>query len=433
MQVDSKIYVAGHTGLVGSAVLRALKKHGYKNIVTKDFQDLDLRSQAQVEAFFQENRPEYVFLAAAKVGGIWANSTQKADFIYDNLMISANVIHASHKFGVKKLLNLGSSCIYPKNAPQPLKEEYLLSGLLEPTNEAYAIAKISALKLCRYFNEQYGTNFISVMPTNLYGQNDNFNLETAHVLPAMIRKFHLAKLLAAKDFSSIRSDFEKFGLPQPGASPKGDGSSRLRLDSYGAQASRPLILPCPPKLSQAKAGSLSKDRPAVPGVATKGEGWEPVEGCELQKRSIEIFSDSEITELLAKFGITPEALVLWGTGAVYREFLHVDDLGLALILLINNYDFKDLGECINIGVGTDLKISELAQLIKNIVGFDGDIKFDHASSDGTPRKLLDVNRISKLGWRVQTPLESGIKKTYEWYCDSYQQILLREKGSMISC
>lgn len=367
MQADSKIYVAGHTGLVGSAILRALKARNYKNIITKDFQDLDLRSQSQVESFFQETRPEYVFLAAARVGGIWANNTQKADFIYDNLMISVNVISASHKFGVKKLLNLGSSCIYPKNAPQPLKEEYLLSGLLEPTNEAYAIAKISALKLCRYFNEQYGTNFISVMPTNLYGPNDNFNLETAHVLPAMIRKFHLAKLLAVKDFSGIRSDFKKFGLPKDYCS------------------------------------------------------------------SFETFSDLNIQALLAKFGITAQTLNLWGTGSVYREFLHVDDLSQALIFFINNYDFKDLGECINIGVGVDLKISELAQLIKKIVGFAGEIKFDHASSDGTPRKLLDVSRISKLGWKANTTLESGIKNTYEWYCLKNQQMELKEEEREMAC
>ncbi|MFH1254477.1 MAG: GDP-L-fucose synthase [bacterium] len=430
MQADSKIYVAGHTGLVGSAILRALKAHGYKNIITKNFQDLDLTRQAQVESFFQETRPEYVFLAAAKVGGIWANNTQKADFIYDNLMISANVISASHKFGVKKLLNLGSSCIYPKNAPQPLKEEYLLSGLLEPTNEAYAIAKISALKLCRYFNEQYGTNFISVMPTNLYGPNDNFNLETAHVLPAMIRKFHLAKLLSEKDFVGIRSDFKKFGLPQnccsnirllpkPGASPMGDGST----SSPRARLPDALIL------------SLSKDRPAVPGVATtcpselpersgKGEAWEPVEGCECKKISIDKISDSEIVELLAKFGITAQTLNLWGTGSVYREFLHVDDLASALIFLMNKYNFADLSECINIGVGTDLRISELAQLIKKIVGFTGEIKFDHASSDGTPRKLLDISKISKLGWSANIPLDLGIKNTYEWCCACFEESVL---------
>ncbi|MFA6534924.1 MAG: GDP-L-fucose synthase [Candidatus Babeliales bacterium] len=397
MHIDSKIYVAGHTGLVGSSILRALKTHGYKNIITKEIQDLDLRSQSQVESFFQENRPEYVFLAAAKVGGIWANNAQKADFIYDNLMISANVISASHKFGVEKLLNLGSSCIYPKNAPQPLKEEYLLSGSLEPTNEAYAIAKISALKLCRYFNEQYGTNFISVMPTNLYGPNDNFNLETAHVLPAMIRKFHLAKLLAIKDFVSIRSDFKKFGLPLL----KSGASVYAKSTTDGSAA-----------------------RPAVSAEATQSEGWEPVEGCELQKKYIEAFSDSDIQSLLAKFGITATTLNLWGTGAAYREFLHVDDLVLALLFLMNKYDFSDLGECINIGVGVDLKISELAQIIKNVVGFNGEIKFDCASSDGTPRKLLDVCKISKLGWKANITLEFGIRSVYEWYCTCLKEGVL---------
>lgn len=209
MDKNSKIYIAGHTGLVGSALCRILSMNGYKNIVIKELHELDLRNQQAVEAFFAQEKPEYVFLAAAKVGGILANSMYKAEFIYDNLMIAANVIHASYKYGVKKLLNLGSSCIYPKNAPQPLKEEYLLTGPLEQTNEPYAIAKIAALKLCRYYNEQYGTNFISLMPTNLYGPYDNFNLETAHVLPALIRKFHLAKLLEAEDFAAIKHDLIK--------------------------------------------------------------------------------------------------------------------------------------------------------------------------------------------------------------------------------
>jgi GDP-L-fucose synthase len=371
MQVDSKIYVAGHSGLVGSAILRVLKNHGYKNIITKNFIDLDLTKQSQVEAFFQENRPEYVFLAAARVGGILANNVQKADFIYDNLMISANVIFAAHKFGVKKLLNLGSSCIYPKNAPQPLKEEYLLSGLLEPTNEAYAIAKISALKLCRYFNEQYGTNFISVMPTNLFGPNDNFNLETAHVLPAIIRKFHLAKHLAKGNFADIRADFTKFGLPKK----IWDTNTIKSLACY----------------------------------------------------------DSEIIHLLARLGISHESVTLWGTGDVYREFLHVDDLALALLFLMNNYDFKDLGECINIGVGVDLKISELAQIIKKVVGFDGEVKFGCASSDGTPKKLLDISKISNLGWKANIALEPGIKDTYNWYCFGNYQVELKEREKDIAC
>ncbi len=212
MKKRSKIFVAGHTGLVGSAVTRTLVKKGYSNLILKDIKDLDLRDQSQVYRFFAKHRPEYVFLAAAKVGGIIANNTYKADFIYDNMVIALNIISAAHKYSVKKLLNLGSSCIYPKCAPQPLKEEYLLTGSLEPTNEPYAVAKISAIKLCRYFNEQYGTNFISVMPTNLYGPNDNFNLETSHVMPALIRKFHLAKLLMADDFEMIRKDISAYPL-----------------------------------------------------------------------------------------------------------------------------------------------------------------------------------------------------------------------------
>ncbi len=343
MQFSSKIYVAGHTGLVGSAILRALSKSGYSNLITKSFIELDLRNQTQVEDFFNTHRPDFVFLAAAKVGGIWANNAQKADFIYDNMLIAANVIHSAQKYGVKKLLNLGSSCIYPKYAPQPLKEEYLLSGFLEPTNEAYAIAKISAIKLCKYFNEQYNTNFISVMPTNLYGPNDNFDLKTAHVLPAIMRKIHLAKCLENKDFDSIRSDL---------------------------------------------ASNLS---------------------------------DLEIKALISQFGINAQEVTLWGTGEVYREFLFVDDLAQALIFLMNNYDFKDLGECINIGVGQDLKVSELAELIKKAVNFKGNIKFDHANPDGTPRKLLDISKISALGWKAQYSLEQGIKETYDWYCTKFFQ------------
>jgi GDP-L-fucose synthase len=440
MQVDSKIYVAGHTGLVGSAILRALKNNGYKNIITKDFQALDLRSQAQVEYFFQENRPEYVFLAAARVGGIWANSMQKADFIYDNLMISTNVIHAAYEFGVKKLLNLGSSCIYPKNALQPLKEEYLLSGSLEETNEAYAIAKIAALKLCRYFNEQYGTNFISVMPTNLYGPNDNFNLETAHVLPAMIRKFHLAKLLANKDFKNIRLDLKRFGGYDRMILRQSQDDPSIQFASQITPSLRPLLATAGTQdercQSPARGECARSARIDASAIALQERRLEPSplgRRAESNLAEIESISDLEIQDLLAKFGITAQALSLWGTGEVYREFLHVDDLAQVLIFLINNCDYKDLGECINIGVGMDLKISELAQIIKNAVRFTGAIKFDHASSDGTPRKLLDVSRISKLGWSAKISLESGIKNTYEWYCSANQQMELKKRERVIEC
>jgi len=307
MDKNAKIYVAGHRGMVGSAIVRKLHSEGYRNIVVKTSKELDLRRQSETEAFFASEKPEYVFLAAAKVGGILANSTYRAAFIYDNLMIASNVIHASYKAGVKKLLNLGSSCIYPKHAPQPMKEEYLLTGLLEPTNEPYAIAKIAAIKLCRYYNEQYGTNYISVMPTNLYGPNDNFNLETSHVLPALIRKFHEAKLSGA---------------------------------------------------------------PSV---------------------------------------------TLWGSGEPYREFLYVDDLADACVFLIKNHDAKDIGEFINIGTGRDIRIKDLALMIRDIVGFPGIIDNDQSKPDGTTKKLLNVSRLEALGWKAYINLETGVRQTCEWY------------------
>jgi len=307
MEKDAKIFVAGHKGLVGSAVQRKLEKEGYRNLVVRTSDELDLTRQAEVEAFFSEESPEYVFLCAAKVGGIMANSTYPADFIYQNVMIAANVIHASFRRGARKLLNLGSSCIYPKHAPQPLKEDCLLTGTLEPTNEAYAVAKIAAIKLCRYYNEQYGTNFLSVMPTNLYGPGDNFDLDTSHVLPALIRRFH-----------------------------------------------------------EAKAASV------------------------------------------------PE-VTLWGTGSPLREFLYVDDLSDACVFLMQEHHARDIGEFINIGTGEDLSIRELAELIARVVGYDGDIRWDPAKPDGTPKKLLDVSRVNALGWKAKMGLEEGIKCVYSWY------------------
>lgn len=314
MDKNSKIYLAGHDGLVGSALLRGLKDAGYERIIYKHYTELDLRRQEETEKFFAKEKPEYVFFAAAKVGGILANSTYKAEFIYDNLLIAANVIHASYKFGVKKLLNLGSSCIYPKLAPQPLKEEYLLTGLLEPTNEPYAIAKITAIKLCKYYNEQYGTDFISVMPTNQYGINDNFNLETSHVLPAMIRRFHEAKASNSK------------------------------------------------------------------------------------------------------------TVTLWGTGEVYREFMCSDDLASACIFLMEKYCAKEIGELINIGSGLDLKIRELAQMVKDIIGFKGEIVWDKTKPDGTPKKLLNVSKLTSLGWKPKIDLQEGIKMAYEWYLKSLREM-----------
>ncbi|MGC9070397.1 MAG: GDP-L-fucose synthase family protein [Elusimicrobiales bacterium] len=349
MEKTSKIYIAGHRGLVGSNILQRLKDKGYNNFVLRTKEELDIRRQSDTEKLFDLERPEYVFLSAAKVGGILANNTYKAEFIYDNLAISLNIIHSSYKYGVKKLLNLGSSCIYPKMAPQPIKEEYLLTGYLEPTNEAYAVAKIAAIKLCRYYNEQYGTNYISVMPTNLYGRGDNYNLETAHVLPSLMRKFHLAKLLSKKDYDGIVNDIKQNPL-----------------------------------------------------------------GFGLDER-INLKDEKSIKQTLNQLGIYSEYVVMWGSGNVYREFLYVEDLADACIFLMENYDYKDIGELINIGTGEDLKLKDLARMIKDIVGFDGEIKHDLSKPDGTPRKLLDVSRLFKLGWRPKITLEEGIKKAYREY------------------
>ncbi len=352
MEKAAKIYVTGHKGLVGSAIDRKLKEHGYTKILTRTSKDLDLRIQADVESFFEAEKPEYVFLAAAKVGGILANNTYKAEFIYDNIMIAANVIHAAYKYGVKKLLNLGSSCIYPKQCHQPMKEEYLLTSELEPTNEPYAIAKISAIKLVRYYNEQYGTNFISVMPTNLYGPNDNFNFETSHVLPALIRKIYLAKQLEDGNIKSIIQNLKFY--------------------------------------------------PIGFGLDTK----------------IDYSDEKSILKALQEIGIQKTSVKLWGTGTVYREFMYVDDLADAVIYLMKNVDAERMRKLssdffVNVGIGKDITIKELAYMIKEIAGFKGVIEFDPSKPDGTPRKLLDVSKINQLGWRHEVELEDGIKKVLE--------------------
>jgi len=308
MEKDARIYIAGHRGLVGSGILRALQRAGYENLVFRTSQELNLERQDRVEAFFEQERPEYLFLAAAKVGGIWANAIYPAEFIYNNLAIETNVIHASYRYDVKKLLFLGSSCIYPKYCPQPMKEEHLLSGHLEPTNEPYAVAKIAGIKMCQAYNRQYGTDFISAMPTNLYGPGDNFDLKTSHVLPALIRKFHEAKV-------------------------NGD--------------------PC---------------------------------------------------------------VEVWGTGTPRREFLYVDDLADACLFLMNHYDDSDI---INVGAGRDQSIRELAEIVGDVVGFTGDLTFDPAKPDGTHLKLLDVSRLTALGWQARTPLREGIKRTYQWYLEHW--------------
>jgi GDP-L-fucose synthase len=304
MEKKSKIYVAGHKGLVGSAILRELEKQGYTNLIYKTRKELDLANQLATTKFFMKERPEYVFLAAARVGGILANDTYPAEFINDNLAIQTNTIRQAYKNKVKKLLFLGSSCVYPKKAPQPIKEEYLLTGELEPTNKAYAVAKIAGIEMCQAYNRQFGTNYVSVMPTNTYGPNDNFDPDTSHVLPGLIGKFHKAKET----------------------------------------------------------------------------------------------NDPNVT--------------LWGTGSPKREFIHVDDLAKACIFLMKNYEGDEI---VNIGTGKDITITELAEIIKKIVGYEGEITWDKTKPDGTPRKLLDVSRLHRLGWHETISLEDGIQETYEWY------------------
>ncbi|MBO7244979.1 MAG: GDP-L-fucose synthase [Alphaproteobacteria bacterium] len=349
MEKEAKIYVAGHTGLVGSAILRRLQKEGFKNIITKTSDELDLTNQAETLKFFEEEKPDYVFLAAAKVGGILANKTYPAEFIYINLMIAANVIHSAYKTGVKKLLNLGSSCIYPKFAPQPMKEESLLTGFLEETNEAYALAKISAIKLCRYYNEQYGANFISVMPTNQYGIGDNFNMETAHLLPMIMRRFHLAKLLSDGDFDSIKNDLKCYKL-----------------------------------------------------------GW----GLD---EKIDFENNESIEEALNKIGAFRDKVILWGDGSVYRELMCSDDLADACFYLMENKDYQEIGEHVNITKGDDILLKDLFEIVKEIVGFEGEISYDTSKPNGTPRKMMDATKIKSLGWEPKIPLKQGIKDFYEWY------------------
>ncbi|MFZ4677887.1 MAG: GDP-L-fucose synthase [Nodosilinea sp.] len=317
MDTQSKIYVAGSRGLVGSALVRTLQAQGYNNLVLRSSQELDLRNQASVEAFFALEKPEYVFLGAARVGGIQANNTYRAEFLYDNLMIEANIIHSAYRHGVQKLLFLGSSCIYPKLCPQPMKEDYLLTGVLEQTNEPYAIAKIAGLKLCENYCRQYGVSFISAMPTNLYGINDNFDLANSHVLPALMRKLHEAKV---------------------------DG-------------------------------------------------------------------DPTVT--------------VWGTGTPLREFLYVDDLADALVFLMNTYNAIDF---VNVGTGQEVSIKELALTLKAVVGYEGELVFDSTKPDGTPRKLLDVSRLTAAGWQAKTDLKTGIEKTYSWFLQSYDALRGRESA-----
>lgn len=368
---SAKIYVAGHHGLVGSAIWNNLKERGYNNLVGRSHKELDLLDPMAVKAFFDEEQPDAVILAAAHVGGIMANLQYRADFIYQNLQIQQNVIGESFRHGVKKLLFLGSTCIYPREAPQPMKEEVLLTSPLEYTNEPYAIAKIAGLKMCESFNLQYGTNYIAVMPTNLYGPNDNFHLENSHVLPAMIRKIHLAKCLNEGDWDAVYKDIN------------------LR----------------------------------------------PVEGVNGNN------THQEILEKLAKFGITPEAVTLWGTGKPMREFLWSEEMADASVHVLLNVDFKqtydaaqknadgitEIRNChINVGTGKEVSIREVAEKIMKEIGFKGELRWDASKPDGTLRKLTDVSKLHSLGWHHKVEIDEGIHRLYEWYlkgiCINHQTV-----------
>jgi GDP-L-fucose synthase len=360
MEKDSKIYVAGHDGLVGSGIVKILKGKGYHNFVFRHYTKLDLTNQKATLEFFEQEKPEYVILAAAKVGGIFANNTYRGQFIYENIMIQSNVVHSSYLTGVKKLLFLGSTCIYPKMANQPMKENELLTNTLEYTNEPYAIAKISGIKMIESYNLQYGTNYISVMPTNLYGYNDNFNLENSHVLPALIRKNHLCKCLENNDFDAIRKDFAKY----------------------------------PASIKENAA-------------------------------------EEEILGYLSNFGIRKSGdkveLHVWGSGTPFREFLWAEDMADACVFLMENSDFDDMVRVsdienneirnthLNIGTGKDISIKDLAYLVKDTIGFKGEIKFDPTKPDGTPKKLTDPSKLHALGWKHKIELDQGIRMVYEHY------------------
>ena len=386
MEKTAKIYVAGHQGLVGSAIWNNLKRKGYTNLVGRTHRELDLLEGVAVKAFFDQENPEYVILAAAFVGGIMANSLYRADFIYKNLQIQQHVIGESFRHGVKKLLFLGSTCIYPKNAPQPMKEEALLTSPLEFTNEPYALAKIAGLKMCESFNMQYGTNFIAVMPTNLYGPNDNFDLVTSHVLPAMIRKMILAKALMQGAWTDLVNDFKR--LPIPG--------SKEVLDRF-------------------------------------------------DKDEDEQFLQEAFCDLLSNYGIFADRLELWGTGKPLREFLWSEEMADASVYVLEHVNYADLNglsvklqgkttqklhkegftipevrNChINVGTGKELSIAELAEIIRQTVGYQGSISFNAEKPDGTMRKLIDVSKLHQLGWHHQIEIKEGVQKLYDWYKDRY--------------
>ncbi len=404
MHTSSKIYIAGHLGMVGSAIHRNLLSKGFKNFVFRSIDELDLTRQEEVEQFFRDEKPDYVFDAAAKVGGIVANNTFRAQFIYENLMIQNNIIHSAYKYGVKKLLFLGSSCIYPKNAPQPMKENALLTGVLEQTNEPYAIAKIAGIKMCENYYRQYGCNFISVMPTNLYGPNDNYDLEKSHVLPALIRKMHLGKCLINHDWDAIRKDFIKrpAGIVEKtsseGAIERLSESEIVNiLNKFGIHYQSPS--PTPSAISHIKP-VLSADRSLHHSITPSPHHSN---------------APSPLSHLPS-----PASITLWGTGNVYREFLHVEDMADACVYIMEKVDaatlYSDLNEThINIGTGIDLTIRELAGVVQEVTGFEGNIIWDSTKPDGTYKKQLDVSLLSNLHWKATIDLKDGIESVYKNY------------------
>ena len=418
MDKSSKIYVAGHSGLVGSAITRCLKEAGYNNLIFKTINELDLTSQQAVDEFFSKEKPEFVFLAAAMVGGIVANNTYRADFIYNNIMIQSNVINACWKYGVKKLLFLGSTCIYPKNAPQPLKEDYLLSSKLEYTNEPYAVAKIAGLKMCEAFNIQYGTDFIAVMPTNLYGAGDNYNLERSHVLPALMRKIHLGKCLEDGRWDELREDLKK----HPIESVNEDSSKEEIVEvlrKYGVEVK--VEVKAEAEVERGREGEGERGRKGEGEMRREGEG-------EIGRRGdMEIGRKGEGER--GRGGEKKVAVSVWGTGAPYREFMYSEDMARACIYIMENVSVNDIIKLhqadrepdyqpphfINIGTGEEITIKQLAEKIKSLIGFRGEIVFDTSKPDGTMRKATDTRILKLLGFRHKYDLDAGLAETYEKY------------------
>ena len=453
MNKDSKIYIAGHNGLVGSAIWNNLKSRGYTNLIGRTHRELDLTDQYAVKKFFDEERPDAVVLAAAFVGGIMANSLYRADFMMMNMKIQCNVISEAYAHGVEKLLFLGSTCIYPKNAPQPMKEDCLLTSELEYTNEEYAIAKIAGLKMCESYNLQYGTNYIAVMPTNLYGPNDNFHLENSHVMPAMMRKVYLAKLIADGNWDMIRKDLtiRPVGANLPADILKENISSQDFLQKFLTEGNKE-------KDSRSKE---TKENPLDPCNPCSKEKQEKFTNSQILDEKIRIVidgnsSEEEILCVLKWYGIENNRVTLWGTGTPLREFLWSEDMADASVHVLLNVNFSDiigiekyssvhygvkadgivdrnhstgrggaipsLGEIrnchINVGTGKELTIRQLSELVVKAVGFEGTVEFDSSKPDGTMRKLIDVSKLHSLGWQHKVEIEDGVQKLFDWYQDS---------------